>query len=59
MPNTAKQEAIRKAWLDFLSEEDFKKLILDEEGFSNYQCRRYIHQSRWNDLYSRFTKNTK
>lgn len=59
MGNTAKAEAIREAWLEFLSEEDFKKLVLDEGGFSNYQCRRYIHQSRWNDLYSRFTKNTK
>lgn len=59
MGNTAKAEAIREAWLEFLSEEDFKKLVLDEEGFSNYQCRRYIHQSKWNDLYSRFIKNSK
>lgn len=53
-----KQEVIRKAWLEFLNEEDFNNLILDDDGFSNYQCRRYINQSRWNDLYSRTKKGS-
>lgn len=49
----SKQEVIQEAWLEFMTESDYKNLKIDDNGFCNYQCRRYINSSRWDELYSR------
>lgn len=54
-----KQEVIQEAWLEFMTESDYKNLKIDENGFCNYQCRRYINSSKWNELYSRIKSGGK
>lgn len=55
----SKQEVIQEAWLEFMSTSDYAELKIDDNGFCNYQCRRYINSTRWDKLYSRIKSGGK
>lgn len=48
--NKFKEDAIKYAWTVLVGEENFSKLKLDENGYSNWQCRKLMPSSYWGQL---------
>lgn len=51
---TAKEQKIKDAWIAEIGEENWNQLYLvDDNGFSNWTCRRLMPPAKWDNLYSR------
>jgi len=48
-----KQKAIQEAWVKLLNPDTFELLTLNDEGYSNWHCRRHIKNVLWDELYSK------
>lgn len=51
-----RREAIKAAWVKITGEETFADLSIDEKGYSNWTCRRYIPPTKWDLLESKTKK---
>jgi len=48
-----KKEEIRFAWVNLVGHDNFDKLKLDENGYSNWQCRQLMPKYFWECLDSK------
>lgn len=49
---TAKEKAIRYAWIEIVGEDNFTKLRLNEKGYSDWYCKRLAIKGKIDDLES-------
>jgi hypothetical protein len=55
---TAKQKAIKNAWVELVGESGFLQLRLDEEGYSDWRCRKVVPSKDWDKLHDRFKRGS-
>lgn len=48
-----KLDAIKYAWTILVGEENFSKLKLDENGYSDWRCRKLIPSEYWDSLFDK------
>ena len=53
-----KFQAIKYAWCHLVSVQDFDKLNLDENGYSNWRCRSLMQSHLWDNLSSKLKPGT-
>lgn len=49
-----KEQKIKEAWIQLVGVDNFKKLRLDKDGFSNWQCRILMPDHNYSKLHDRY-----
>lgn len=54
-----KQEKIKESWIGIIGEENFPKIKHDEDGFSDWNCRRYFSRDKDNLFQDKLKQGSK